>query len=95
MARLDPVATTRLLTKTSASLNTGVLQIVEEAHDNVRVALRWCLDAQRASEGLDLIRALGSLWIMRGVPADGRRWLEAMLELSDRTPEAVSPASQA
>jgi hypothetical protein len=65
------------------------------AQDNVRVALRWSLDAQRATEGLGLLRALGPLWLVRGVPADGYRWVETMLQLSDRTSEAVSPASRA
>ena len=32
---------------------------------------------------------------IRGVPADGYRWVEAMLQLADRTSEAVSPASRA
>jgi tetratricopeptide (TPR) repeat protein len=95
MERLDPVAPTRLLTKRSDVAQVSVRQVVEEAHDNVRLALRWCLDTQRATEGLDFIRALGPLWIARGVPPDGRRWVEAMLELAERTPDPISRASQA
>jgi tetratricopeptide (TPR) repeat protein len=32
---------------------------------------------------------------MRGAPADGRRWLDAMLELAERTPNAIAPAVRA
>ena len=62
MERLDPAAATRLLAKASSAANIDVMPTVEEAQDNVRIALRWCLDAQRATEGLGFIRALYPLW---------------------------------
>jgi non-specific serine/threonine protein kinase len=59
-----------------------VFDTLADVHDNVRVALSWYLETGRATEGLTLIRALGPLWISRGIPVDGRRWLEAMLHLA-------------
>ena len=53
------------------------------------------LEARRATEGLMLIRALVPLWLWRAVPADGRQWLEAMLELADRESDSVPPALRA
>ena len=70
-------------------------EIFDDAHDNVQVALRWMLEARRATEGLVLIRALVPLWLWRAVPADGRQWLEAMLELADRESDSVPPALRA
>jgi hypothetical protein len=49
------------------------METLDAVHDNVRVALKWWLDARRTTEGLVLIRALGPLWAARGIPADGRR----------------------
>ena len=80
--RLDPAWRTTLLPFSGETLSAPVFEILDDAHDNVRVALRFWLDAGRATDGLVLIRALGPLWMWRGVPVDGCRWIEAMLDLA-------------
>jgi non-specific serine/threonine protein kinase len=93
--RVDPSSATQLLPYASSSHTVRDLEILGEIRDNVYVALRWMLDARRATEGLTLIRALVPLWIWHALPADGRHWLEAVLELADREPESVPPALRA
>jgi tetratricopeptide (TPR) repeat protein len=83
--RLDPAASTTLLPFSGETLTTPVFDTLADAHDNVRTALRWYLETGRATEGLTLIRALGPLWMWRGIPVDGRRWLEDMLRLAATT----------
>jgi tetratricopeptide (TPR) repeat protein len=63
----------------SETLNLPVFEILEDAHDNLRVALQWWLDARRWTDGLALLRALAPLWLWVGIPPDGRRWMESML----------------
>jgi tetratricopeptide (TPR) repeat protein len=93
--QLGPVAATKLRPFTSGAPTRGVIETLEDAQDNVRVALMWWLHAGRVTEGLRLICALGPLWIVRGVPSDGRPWVEAMLDLAERNSDAVSPALRA
>jgi predicted ATPase len=93
--QLGPVAATRLLPFNSGTPARSVIETLEDAQDNVRVALRWWLDAQSVIEGLRLICALGPLWIADGVPSDGRRWVEAMLDLAEQHSETVPTALRA
>jgi len=93
--RLDPAGSTRLLAPVQGARVPRMMETLDEAQDNVRVALRWCLEAERATEGLVLVRALGPLWLMQGVPADGRRWVEAIFDLAERTADVVPPALRA
>ena len=93
--RFDPSSATKLLPYSNTEHTVRVYEVLDDAHDNVRVALRWMLEARRATEGLMLIRALVPLWWWRAVPADGRQWLEAMLELADRESDSVPPALRA
>ena len=92
--RLDPAAPTTLLSFSGGSeeLIAPVYEVLEEIHDNVGVALRWWLDAGRATEALVLLRALGPLWIVRGVSVEGRRWIEAVLDLAASNAEMVPQA---
>ena len=48
-------------------------------HDNLRVALRWALRHEPAT-ALRLAVALWRYWLARGLFAEGRRWLEAVLD---------------
>ncbi len=66
---------------------------VEATYDNLWSALGWWLGQGRPVEGLRLAHALGFFWIARGLYAEGRRWLEAMLELADRTARGASPTA--
>jgi non-specific serine/threonine protein kinase len=92
---VDPSSATKLLPYASSSNTLRDLNTLDEAHDNVGVALRWMLETRRATEGLLLIRALVPLWIWRGVPAEGRQWVEAVLELADQESTSVPPALRA
>ena len=51
--------------------------------DNVRIALRWSLDAGEVSNALRLAAALFYLWLFRGYWSEGRRWLEEGLERAE------------
>lgn len=48
---------------------------------NLRAALRWTLGATEAETGLRLASALRSWWELHGQSAEGRQWLDALLEL--------------
>ena len=59
------------------------LERLERDHDNIRAALAWSTHpSHHAAElGLRLCAALGYFWDMRGHASEGRRWLQAALEL--------------
>jgi predicted ATPase/DNA-binding XRE family transcriptional regulator len=59
---------------------------LEQDHDNLRAALRWCVDGRRAEMGLRLAGALWSFWYIRGYATEGRAHLAALLSL----PEAAT-----
>ena len=63
-------------------------ELLESELDNFNAALDWWSTEPRVAEGLRLAVALNSLWSRLGQYAAGRRWLEAMLELADRTAPA-------
>ena len=50
-----------------------------QEQDNLRVALRWCIDNSEASMGLRLAEALTGLWIVRSMTNEGRSWLSQVL----------------
>jgi tetratricopeptide (TPR) repeat protein len=55
---------------------------LEREHDNLRMALRWLLDQDEATEreaALRLAGALGYFWLMRGYHAEAANWLEEAL----------------
>jgi predicted ATPase/DNA-binding XRE family transcriptional regulator len=62
-------------------------------YDNLRSALAWSLDARdgeySVEAGLELAAALHWFWFARGHFAEGRRWLERLLERSGAVPPAV------
>jgi predicted ATPase len=92
---LDPAGSTRLLVPVRASRAPRMMETLDEAQDNVHAALQWWLETEHATEGLVLVRGLGHLWAIQGVPPDGRRWVEAMFDLAERTSEVVPPALRA
>lgn len=59
----------------------AALDRVEAEHDNLRAALRWCLDARDAARALRICAALARFWIIRGHLSEGRAWLDEALEL--------------
>jgi predicted ATPase/DNA-binding CsgD family transcriptional regulator len=47
---------------------------LERAHDNVRVALEWCLGGQGEETGVLLAASMTRFWFARGYVREGRRW---------------------
>jgi predicted ATPase len=56
------------------------LDTLEREHDNLRAALRWCIERKDAETGLRLAAAVWTLWYVRGY-AEGRAFLAALLAL--------------
>jgi predicted ATPase/DNA-binding CsgD family transcriptional regulator len=50
-------------------------------HDNLRAALRWCLETGDASRAVRIAAALSPFWLVRGHLTEGRHWLDAALAL--------------
>jgi tetratricopeptide (TPR) repeat protein len=99
--RLDP---TRAPSLTSSSAEGAAVRAfdmdiatLEDAHDNVHLAMRWWLETRRVVEGLELIRALGALGWWVGWSVDVQTTVEAMLDLaaSPTHSVAVPPAQLA
>jgi non-specific serine/threonine protein kinase len=59
----------------------AALARLEQEHDNLRSALRWCLSANDEDGGLRLGAALGSFWFARGHYSEGSGWLGKLVEL--------------
>jgi non-specific serine/threonine protein kinase len=57
------------------------LDALEREHDNLRSALRWCLDRGAAEEGSRLAGALWRFWFTRRHLSEGSRWLDECLRL--------------
>jgi predicted ATPase/class 3 adenylate cyclase len=64
------------------------LDLLEEEHDNLRMALAWALEQPDATDGLRLAVTLSRFWLVRGYLNEGRRWLEASL---NATTDAARP----
>jgi predicted ATPase/DNA-binding CsgD family transcriptional regulator len=65
---------------------------LEQERDNLRAALRWCLDQGDASMGFRLARAHWNLWVTQGAFSEGRAWLTQLAALPDA---ANAPAMRA
>jgi tetratricopeptide (TPR) repeat protein len=69
------------------------LDQLEQEHDNLRAALRWCIERRNPEMGLRFTAGLWTLWYVRGY-AEGRTYLEALLALPEisavRGPRAES-----
>ncbi|MGQ0568313.1 MAG: ATP-binding protein [Armatimonadota bacterium] len=52
------------------------LERVVRAHDNVRVALNWCLSGQDEETGVLLAASMHRFWFARGYIREGRRWCQ-------------------
>jgi predicted ATPase/DNA-binding CsgD family transcriptional regulator len=51
---------------------------LEHEHDNLRAALRWCIDNRALDMGARLGGALWQFWSTRGYPREGRTWLSEL-----------------
>jgi predicted ATPase len=89
---------TYLLTQARSIFETGapgadaLRKRISEVHDNLRTALEWWLDVSRPAEGRRLAVTLAEFWMWCGMYAEGRRWLERMLDVADRTSPTPDPA---
>jgi predicted ATPase/DNA-binding CsgD family transcriptional regulator len=61
------------------------LEHLEREHDNLRAALRWCIDRNEAEMGARLGGALWRFWSIRGYPREGRVWLSELRGLAAST----------
>jgi predicted ATPase/DNA-binding CsgD family transcriptional regulator len=59
----------------------AALDRVEAEHDNLRAALRWCLETGDAPRAVRIGAALARFWLVRGHLTEGRGWLDAALAL--------------
>ncbi len=59
---------------------------LEAEQDNLRAALTWALDANRAEEAARLALAVWRFWHIHTYQREGLRWLERILELDTATP---------
>jgi DNA-binding transcriptional LysR family regulator/predicted ATPase len=57
--------------------------------DNIRNALRYCIDRRDARNGLTLAEALEPLWVRDFHHHEGLRWFEELLELGNDVPDAI------
>ena len=55
---------------------------METEHDNLRGALSWSLKGGDVETALRLCTSLWHFWWVRGHLTEGRKWLEATLELA-------------
>ena len=67
------------------------LKRLDAERDNLRAALTWALNGGDLALGLHLAPALWRYWYMRGYFAEGRQWLESLLEASERQAAGTIP----
>jgi predicted ATPase/DNA-binding CsgD family transcriptional regulator len=63
----------------------ATLAMLDREHDNLRAALRACIEAGDAERGLQLAAALWRYWFVRGFFTEGRTWLSELLALPGAT----------
>jgi predicted ATPase/DNA-binding XRE family transcriptional regulator len=67
------------------------LAILEQDHDNFRVALRWAIGHRETDIGARLALLLWRFWSEHYHVGEGRRWLEAVLELGEPEDGVTEP----
>ena len=66
------------------------LNRLQREHDNLRLALEWCLAApERGEQSVELAAALCWFWMKRGYFREGQECLERALAASGNTPAAL------
>jgi predicted ATPase/class 3 adenylate cyclase len=63
----------------------GWFEQLEAEHDNLRAALSWAIEGDRADTALQLAGALWWFWFVRGHLSEGRRWLKEALSQDGRS----------
>jgi predicted ATPase/DNA-binding SARP family transcriptional activator len=84
------VAHTRALTPDTHHVDyKSRLERLAWEHDNVRAALQWSIDHREAEMCVRFAETLWGFWFVRGFITEGRRWLEAILEVCQVLPPAM------
>jgi predicted ATPase/DNA-binding winged helix-turn-helix (wHTH) protein len=66
------------------------LNRLQQEHDNLRLALEWCLASpERAVQSLELAATLNWFWIKRGYFREGQEYLERALSACGNTPSVL------
>jgi predicted ATPase/class 3 adenylate cyclase len=65
------------------------LERLDRENDNLRAAMAWLIGTGEAKTGLLLAAPLWRFWQLRGFLAEGRTWLERLLDL----PDAAEPSA--
>ena len=66
------------------------LNRLQREHDNLRLALEWCLSApERGAQTVELAAALCHFWMKRGYFREGQDYLERALSASGSTPSVL------
>jgi tetratricopeptide (TPR) repeat protein len=58
------------------------LDVLDQEHQNLRAALVWSFEG-RGELGLRLVGSLWRFWLIHGHLTEGRRWLDAVLDLTE------------
>jgi predicted ATPase/DNA-binding CsgD family transcriptional regulator len=61
---------------------------LDRENENLRAALRWCIDRTEAEQALRLGSALWRFWFQRGYLVEGLAWLEQALALAPASGDA-------
>src|SRR5262249_50208642 len=70
----------------TVAFSLDALRRVDAEYDNVRTVLAWWLESEHPALGIRLATGLNGFWLLqRGLYAEARRWLGALLELDERT----------
>jgi predicted ATPase/class 3 adenylate cyclase/uncharacterized protein HemY len=70
------------------------LRQLETGHDNLRAALRWCLDRGNIETTFRFAAALDVFWDTHGHITEGRQWLDQMLPRAGELPVPPTAGSR-
>ena len=59
------------------------LDWLEREGDNLRSALRWCIEREDLATGFRLAAALHGFWFVRGALSEGRAWVGQLIERAE------------
>jgi predicted ATPase/DNA-binding SARP family transcriptional activator/DNA-binding NarL/FixJ family response regulator len=62
---------------------------LKREYENLRAALSWVIASEQTELGLQLAKALGPFWYLRGMLREGQRWLRAALANEDAVPASI------
>jgi tetratricopeptide (TPR) repeat protein len=58
------------------------LERLARERDNLRTAMRWCVEAGQVDDGLQLAGAVGRFWLLEGTHSEREEWLQAIVRLA-------------